>query len=162
MRIPASSRPTPAARRLCASTPSRARPTCSRRAYSIPYLLEGYGLLNGRVRYASADGSWELSLFGNNLTDEVYGSYAGRFGGAYWDTPTGVPAVAAPGAFGARYYARPAARIRHLVPVQLRRWRCNGWTLIRISRGKRCVFASWALAFGWCCVFRPLLRRRPS
>ena len=60
------------------------------------YLLPGYGLLNGRVRYASADGSWELALFGNNLTDEVYGNFASRFGGAYWDTPTGVPAVAAP------------------------------------------------------------------
>ena len=60
------------------------------------YLLEGYGLLNGRVRYTSAEGNWELSVFGNNLTDEVYGNYASRFGGAYWDTPTGVPAVAAP------------------------------------------------------------------
>jgi iron complex outermembrane receptor protein len=60
------------------------------------YELPGYSLVNGRVRYTSADGMWELALFGNNLTDEVYGNFATRFGGAFWDTPTGVGAVAAP------------------------------------------------------------------
>jgi iron complex outermembrane receptor protein len=60
------------------------------------YELPDYSLVNGRVRYTSADGTWELSLFGNNLTDEVYGNYASRFGGAFWDTPTGVGPVASP------------------------------------------------------------------
>jgi len=60
------------------------------------YELPDYSLLNGRVRYASANGSWKLTVFANNLTDEVYGNFASRFGGAFWDTPTGVGAVAAP------------------------------------------------------------------
>ncbi len=56
--------------------------------------LEDYGLLNGRVRYTSADGQWALTLFGNNLTDEVYGNYASRFGGGFWDSgnPAGLAA----------------------------------------------------------------------
>jgi iron complex outermembrane receptor protein len=60
------------------------------------YLLPDYSLLNGRIRYTSAAGDWELALFGNNLTDEVYGNYASRFGGGFWDSPTGLGAVAAP------------------------------------------------------------------
>jgi iron complex outermembrane receptor protein len=60
------------------------------------YQLPDYSLLNGRVRYTSANGKLELTVFGNNLTDEVYGNFATRFGGAFWDTPTGVGAVAAP------------------------------------------------------------------
>jgi iron complex outermembrane receptor protein len=60
------------------------------------YELPEHSLLNGRVRYTSGDGSWALTLFGNNLTDEVYGNFASRFGGAFWDTATGVGAVAAP------------------------------------------------------------------
>ncbi len=55
------------------------------------YQLEDYGLLNGRVRYTSADGDWALTFFGNNLTDEVYGNYASRFGGGFWDA--GAPAA---------------------------------------------------------------------
>ncbi len=53
--------------------------------YDSRYELPGYGLLNGRVRYTSGDGKWALTLFGNNLTDEVYGNYASRFGGGFWD-----------------------------------------------------------------------------
>ena len=49
------------------------------------YELPDYALVNGRVRYTSASGNWELAVFGNNLTDEVYGSYGGRSGGAFWD-----------------------------------------------------------------------------
>ena len=45
-----------------------------------------------RVRYASASGNWELSVFANNLTDEVYANYATRFGGGFWDaTPLRSP-----------------------------------------------------------------------
>jgi len=35
-------------------------------------------------------------VFGNNLTDEVYGNFASRFGGAFWDTPTGLGPIAGP------------------------------------------------------------------
>jgi len=55
------------------------------------YELPDYGLLNGRVRYTSAGGDWALTFFGNNLTDEVYGNYASRFGGGFWDN--GAPAA---------------------------------------------------------------------
>jgi iron complex outermembrane receptor protein len=62
------------------------------------YQLEDYGLLNGRVRYTSAGGKWALTLFGNNLTDEVYGNYASRFGGGFWDSgnPASSPLAAPP------------------------------------------------------------------
>ena len=49
------------------------------------YELPDYGLLNGRVSLASGDGAWLVSLYGNNLTDEVYANYATRFGGGFWD-----------------------------------------------------------------------------
>jgi iron complex outermembrane receptor protein len=52
--------------------------------------------VNARVRFTSAGGNWNLTVFGNNLTDEVYGNFATRFGGAFWDTPVGVGPVAAP------------------------------------------------------------------
>jgi iron complex outermembrane receptor protein len=49
------------------------------------YELPDYGLLNGRVSLASANGDWIVTLYGNNLTDEVYANYATRFGGGFWD-----------------------------------------------------------------------------
>jgi iron complex outermembrane receptor protein len=60
------------------------------------YELPDYSLVNARVRFTSAGGNWNLTVFGNNLTDEVYGNFATRFGGAFWDTPVGVGPVAAP------------------------------------------------------------------
>jgi iron complex outermembrane receptor protein len=62
------------------------------------YELPDYSLLNARVRYTSMEGNWELTLFGNNLTDEVYGNYATRFGGGFWDSPNPVAGggIAAP------------------------------------------------------------------
>ena len=33
---------------------------------------EDYGLLSARVTYAPAGGSWDIALFGTNLTDEYY------------------------------------------------------------------------------------------
>jgi iron complex outermembrane receptor protein len=59
------------------------------------YELPDYSLVNARVRYANPSGDWQLTLFANNLTDEVYGNYATRFGGGFWDTPTGL-GIAAP------------------------------------------------------------------
>jgi iron complex outermembrane receptor protein len=55
------------------------------------YELPDYSLVNARVRYTSAGGTWALTLFGNNLTDEVYANYASRFGGGFWDAAN--PAV---------------------------------------------------------------------
>lgn len=49
------------------------------------YELDGYGLLNARVTYTSPDERWEVSLFGNNLSDTDYGNFASRFGGGYWE-----------------------------------------------------------------------------
>jgi iron complex outermembrane receptor protein len=49
------------------------------------YELPDYGLLNARVRYTGGGGKWDLTLFGNNLTDEVYSNYASRAGGGFWD-----------------------------------------------------------------------------
>jgi iron complex outermembrane receptor protein len=66
--------------------------------FDTRYELPEYALVNGRVRYTSASGNWELTVFGNNLTDEVYGSYGGRSGGAVWDAanPTAGGGIAAP------------------------------------------------------------------
>ena len=33
---------------------------------------DGYALLNGRVTWASPQNTWEIALYGNNLTDEDY------------------------------------------------------------------------------------------
>lgn len=59
------------------------------------YELPDYALLNGRVRYTSADARWSVSLFGNNLTDEVYANYASRFGGGFWDSVAAFPGTPA-------------------------------------------------------------------
>ncbi|MEQ9314335.1 MAG: hypothetical protein RLN72_00700, partial [Henriciella sp.] len=34
---------------------------------------DAYALFGGRVGVQSADGTWELSIFGENITDEYYG-----------------------------------------------------------------------------------------
>ena len=58
------------------------------------YELPDYSLLNARVRYTNPGGDWEVALFANNLTDEVYGNYATRFGGgAFCRSLSGAPSV---------------------------------------------------------------------
>ncbi len=60
------------------------------------YRLDGYGLLNAAVRYTSRDGRWMASLYGNNLTDEVYANNAQSFGRGYWTAggpPVGLNSV---------------------------------------------------------------------
>jgi iron complex outermembrane receptor protein len=64
------------------------------------YRNPAYGLVNGRITLTSGDGSWSVSLFGNNLTDEVYANYASRFGGGFWE--------GSPAPFGARAPDRSA------------------------------------------------------
>jgi iron complex outermembrane receptor protein len=49
------------------------------------YKLDSYGLLSARIRYASDDGRWVATLFGNNLTDNNYANFATRFGGGFWE-----------------------------------------------------------------------------
>jgi iron complex outermembrane receptor protein len=48
------------------------------------YRMESYGLVNGLVRYTSDSGRWTASLYGNNLTDEVYGNNGQSFGRGFW------------------------------------------------------------------------------
>jgi iron complex outermembrane receptor protein len=64
------------------------------------YRNPDYGLLNGRITVTSADNTWNVSLFGNNLTDEVYANFASRFGGGFWE--------ASPAPFGLRAPDRSA------------------------------------------------------
>jgi iron complex outermembrane receptor protein len=49
------------------------------------YQQPAYGLLNGRIRYVSDNDKWEVALFGNNLTDKTYATFANRFGGGFFD-----------------------------------------------------------------------------
>jgi iron complex outermembrane receptor protein len=53
------------------------------------YLLPDYNLINARIQWASANGRNIISLFGNNLADEHYATYATRFGGGFWDHGSG-------------------------------------------------------------------------
>lgn len=41
--------------------------------------IDGYGLLNARVGFTSYDGSWELALWGKNLTDKEYEVFRNDF-----------------------------------------------------------------------------------
>jgi iron complex outermembrane receptor protein len=49
------------------------------------YELPGYGLWNARIGLTLPSGKTQVSVFANNLTDKVYGTYATRFGGGFWD-----------------------------------------------------------------------------
>jgi iron complex outermembrane recepter protein len=53
------------------------------------YLLPDYNLVNARIQWVSASGRNIISLFGNNLADEHYATYATRFGGGFWDHGSG-------------------------------------------------------------------------
>ena len=46
------------------------------------------------LNWTSPSGKNLVTLWGANLTDEVYGSYATRFGGGFWDSgnPAGLAA----------------------------------------------------------------------
>jgi iron complex outermembrane receptor protein len=58
------------------------------------YELPAYDLVNARLQWMSSKGNDSVSLFGQNLTDEVYATYATRFGGGYWDSGSGTAAAA--------------------------------------------------------------------
>ena len=59
------------------------------------FRMEDYGLVNARIRVVPNDGAVTLTLFANNLLDEVYATYAQRFGGGFWDPGAGT-GLAAP------------------------------------------------------------------
>jgi iron complex outermembrane receptor protein len=58
------------------------------------YTLPSYGLLNGRVQWVSPSGQNIISVFGNNLLDKTYATYATRFGGGFWDAGGGAANLA--------------------------------------------------------------------
>jgi iron complex outermembrane receptor protein len=60
------------------------------------FLLPEYELINARIQWVSASGRNIISLFGNNLADDHYATYATRFGGGFWDHGSGVAPDAAP------------------------------------------------------------------
>jgi iron complex outermembrane receptor protein len=59
------------------------------------YLLPSYSLVNSRIQWTSPSGKGTVSLFGNNLLDKTYSTFATRFGGGFWDAGSGA-GVAAP------------------------------------------------------------------
>lgn len=71
--------------------PQETHPTIgSDSAYELP----SYELLNARLQWVSPGGRNVISLFGNNLADDTYATYATRFGGGYWDSGAGTLAAA--------------------------------------------------------------------
>jgi iron complex outermembrane recepter protein len=59
------------------------------------YELPKYDLVGARIQWLSPSGNDSVSLFGQNLLDETYATYATRFGGGFWDAGSGA-GVAAP------------------------------------------------------------------
>lgn len=65
------------------------------------YQLPSYGVLGARIQWTSSNGRNLVTLYGNNLTDESYGTFGTAFGGGFWDAnpvPASGPlnAIAAP------------------------------------------------------------------
>ena len=50
------------------------------------YILPHYGLVNARLQISPASLPVTVSLYANNLMNNVYASYAQRFGGGFWDS----------------------------------------------------------------------------
>jgi hypothetical protein len=55
--------------------------------------VPSYNLVNASLRYTNDSGRWSATLFGNNITDEVYANNAQSFGRGFWTQ--GGPAAAA-------------------------------------------------------------------
>jgi iron complex outermembrane receptor protein len=62
------------------------------------YEVPSYDLVNATLRFTSSDGEWSATLYGNNLTDEVYANNAQSFGRGYWTAggPPGAVGIGAP------------------------------------------------------------------
>ena len=59
------------------------------------FTMPSYGLVNARIRVKMNDFPVTVTVFANNLLDNVYATYAQRFGGGFWDSPSGT-GLAAP------------------------------------------------------------------
>jgi len=59
------------------------------------YILPAYGLVNARLQLKTARVPLTISLYANNLLDEVYASYAQRFGVGFWGSYAGAGKPAA-------------------------------------------------------------------
>ena len=60
------------------------------------YELPSYGLVNARLQLTTPDRKNVIALYANNLADEVYATYATRFGGGFWDSGAGTGRAAPP------------------------------------------------------------------
>ena len=60
------------------------------------YILPSYGLVNARVQLAPENVPVTFTLYANNLLDEVYATYAQRFGGGFWDAGPPIGPAAPP------------------------------------------------------------------
>jgi iron complex outermembrane receptor protein len=71
------------------------------------YELPKYSLLGARIRWLSPNGNDSISLFGANLLDETYATFATRFGGGFWDSGSGTLAAAPPRSARSAVRGRP-------------------------------------------------------
>ena len=60
------------------------------------YTLPSYGLVNARVQVKLDALPVTVTAFANNLLDNTYATYAQRFGGGFWDSPSGAGPLASP------------------------------------------------------------------
>jgi iron complex outermembrane recepter protein len=60
------------------------------------FTLPSYGLVNARVQVKLNNLPLTVTAFANNLFDNVYATYGQRFGGGFWDSPSGAGLAAPP------------------------------------------------------------------
>jgi iron complex outermembrane receptor protein len=60
------------------------------------YTLPAYGIVNARAQLRLERLPVTITAFANNLLDEVYATYAQRFGGGFWDSGAGTGLAAPP------------------------------------------------------------------
>jgi iron complex outermembrane receptor protein len=60
------------------------------------YTLPSYGLVNARIQVRPDNLPITVTAFANNLLDNTYATYAQRFGGGFWDSPSGAGPAAPP------------------------------------------------------------------
>ena len=60
------------------------------------YTLPSYGLVNARAQMKFEDMPITVTAFANNLLNNTYATYGQRFGGGFWDSPSGAGLAAPP------------------------------------------------------------------
>jgi iron complex outermembrane receptor protein len=60
------------------------------------YILPSYGLVNARLMIRPKSVPLTITLYANNLFDNVYATYAQKFGGGFWDSGAGTGIAAPP------------------------------------------------------------------